>query len=391
MTPLSNQLLIVDDEPEICSLVADIAEEIGFSVEMAHGAEDFRKAYFAFAPTVIFLDLQMPQAGGIELLRELAENRCTAQIVLISDVDVKVLATAKRLGVSLGLNIAGTQKKPFALGELEIALKKLLWIDQSITEEELEKAIAAGQLSVHYQPKVDMKSEPLYRIESAEALVRWEHPELGLLTAGKFIPLAEETGLIAPLTDFVLEEAIKQAGLWQGLGTPMSLAINLSPLILTDLNFPDRISELLGKYEVSGNRLILEVTESGAMADAARTMEILTRFRLKDIGISIDDFGTGYSSMAQLHRMPFSELKIDKSFVMELHSDPEAAIIVRSIIALGHSLGLSICAEGVEDQEALDFLLSEGCDSAQGYFISKPIPPADMIEFISEWKRRQRT
>lgn len=252
-----------------------------------------------------------------------------------------------------------------------------------LTAFNLKDALAAGQLVVHYQPKLNLRAEPVPAVEASEALVRWEHPRLGLLMPASFVPAAEQTDLILPMTEFVLDTAIEQLTRWQAVAPSLAVAVNLAPALLTDLDLPDRVSGILQRHRVDPSRLVLEVTESAAMADTAVTMDILTRLRLKGIALSLDDFGTGYSSLVQLYRMPFSEMKIDRSFVGEIGDNDEAAVIVRSITELAHNLGLSVCAEGVETERALAFLRSVGCDQAQGYLIGRPMPPAYLTVILA--------
>lgn len=182
--------------------------------------------------------------------------------------------------------------------------------------------------------------------------------------------------------DFVLGAALAQVGRWRDDGLTLTVAINFPPQLLTDLTFPDRLADQLREYGVDASQVILEITESGAMADTANTMDILTRLRLKGVKLSMDDFGTGYSSLVELYRMPFSELKIDKSFVMNVTEDHEAEAIVRSVVALGHNLGLEVCAEGVESKAAMDLLRAIHCDKAQGYYISEPKPVEEMTQWL---------
>ncbi len=217
--------------------------------------------------------------------------------------------------------------------------------------------------------------------------MRWDRPNQGLLPPDEFIPLAERTSLIDSLTDYVLHAALEQITQWRTNGRPVAVAVNLAPQLLSDLNLPDRLSDLLKRYGVDGSEVILEITESAAMTDVARTMDILTRLRLKGIELSMDDFGTGYSTLVELYRMPFSEMKIDKSFVIDVNRNKEAEVIVRSIVDLGHNLELKVCAEGVETEEAMDFLRAIKCDLAQGYFLSKPLPPSDAMALIETWAR----
>ena len=380
-----NRLLVIDDEPDICEFIKDAAEGTGFEVTATSDPDDFRSGYRDFSPTVIILDLHIPDTDGVELLRYLAEDQCGAGILLISGVDSRVLRTARRLGASRGLNMLGSLQKPIMLHELDATLRQALKREYSVTERDLKDAIDNGHLCLHYQPKVSLQSDSKWIIGGAEALVRWQHPQHDLLMPDEFISLAEESGLISALTDFVLGEAIRQMRLWRDDGMPMSVAVNLAPQLLHQMDLPDRVGEMLKTQDMKGDNLILEITESAAMTDTTRTMDILTRFRIKDIGLSIDDFGTGYSSFVQLYRMPFSELKIDKSFVLDMHQDEEAKIIVRSIANLGHNLGLSLCAEGVETREALDLLRSFGCEKIQGYLVSRPLEADALSDFVADW------
>ncbi|MCH7930413.1 MAG: EAL domain-containing response regulator [Proteobacteria bacterium] len=386
----SGRLLVIDDEPAICDFVKDVAEESGFEVAIAANFDQFSVAYGSFRPSVIVLDLLLPGVDGIELLRFLAKEKCRAHIVLMSGLDQKVLHTASQLGATHGLRMLDALQKPILVPELERVLSRVSGEERPITEHDLGEAISAGELVVHYQPKVKLGSEGSREVSSLEALVRWDRPGHGLVPPDEFIPLAETTGLIDSLTDYVLHAALKQIAQWRKHGSSVTVAVNLAPQLLSDLDLPDRLSDLLAEYGVDGSVLIVEVTESAAMTDAARTMDILTRLRLKGIELSMDDFGTGYSSLVELYRMPFSELKIDKSFVIDVNRNKEAEVIVRSIVDLGHNLGLKVCAEGVETEEAMSFLRSIKCDLAQGYYISKPLPPSDAMALIDTWAPADR-
>jgi diguanylate cyclase (GGDEF)-like protein len=250
---------------------------------------------------------------------------------------------------------------------------------------ELRRAIEHDELSLVYQPKVDYQSG---RVNCVEALVRWEHPRHGLLGPDQFLPIAEQTGLIRPLARWVLEAALREAHRWFKAGLDISVAVNLSMRNLHDPQITDTIHELLGRCDVPPGRLLIEITESSLMADAARAMDVLTQLRGMGIGISIDDFGTGYSSLAYLKRLPVDELKIDRSFVSHMALDENDAAIVRSTIGLAHDLGLTVVAEGVEDQAAWDMLSGLGCDIAQGYFVSRPMPAADLARWLNTWNPR---
>jgi len=245
---------------------------------------------------------------------------------------------------------------------------------------ELRQALENNQLLLHYQPKVDLKTRS---IVGAEALVRWRHPKRGLVPPDQFISLAEQGGLIKPLTHWVLGEALNQCGVW-ARDRPLPVAVNLSARDLHDPRLVEQIASALESKGVAAGQLGLELTESTLMIDPARAADTLRRIDASGVKIAIDDFGTGYSSLAYLRKLPFSELKIDKSFVLRLASEESDAAIVRSTSELGHNLGMSVVAEGVEDEKTLDMLSSFGCDAAQGYFMGRPMTAADLAVWMRE-------
>jgi diguanylate cyclase (GGDEF)-like protein len=245
---------------------------------------------------------------------------------------------------------------------------------------ELRSAASHGELHLHYQPKCDLRTA---RITGVEALVRWEHPRYGPVAPDEFIPVAEQTGSIAALTRFVLEEALAQCSTWGRAGVDLGMAVNVSARSLLDTDLPDEIDALLRSAGVAAHRLTLEVTESSVMADPVRTTSVLDRLHDLGVHLSIDDFGTGYSSLSYLQRLPVDEIKIDRSFVQRMAADRSDDVIVRSTIDLGHNLGLRVVAEGVEDRESCDRLSSLGCDAAQGYWLSRPVPAAEITGLVA--------
>lgn len=254
--------------------------------------------------------------------------------------------------------------------------------DDQVTENDLQKAIEEEQLFLQYQPKINLNGGGATAVPAVEALVRWRHPSQGVVPPNQFIPLAENSYLIHPLTFYVLRQAAGQARKWEDDGAPLTVAVNIAAPLIDDLSFPDQVQQIFDEEQCDPSRIILEVTESGAMSSAARSMDVLSRLRLKGCGLSIDDFGTGYSSLVQLHRMPFTELKVDKSFVMEIGDNSEAELIVNVIVGLARKLGLKSCAEGVEDAKTAEFLASLGCDTAQGFHYSRPVDAADVPSVI---------
>ena len=385
MTAADDRLLIIDDEIEIRHFVGTIGRRLGFDVQETGDPDEFRRKIGDYAPTVVVMDLNMPRADGIELLRVLAEERCTAAILLLSGADARVLNTAQRLGSTQGLQMAGALQKPVLLEELEARLERARRTCGSITREDLRRAIENGEMRVHYQPKLARSPAGTWVIEGAEALVRWFRPERGVLAPAAFIPLAEETDLIRPLTSHVMHETVKQLAEWSSRGLSLSVAVNVCADVLTDLKFPDSVSMLLERFGVDHRRLILEITETTAMKDPNTTMDILARLRLKEIELALDDFGTGFSSLQQLYYMPFSELKIDSSFVRDIPASDEAKTIVKATVQLAHNLNMKACAEGVETAECFNFIDEIGCDKLQGFLISKPVPAEALEELIRRW------
>jgi diguanylate cyclase (GGDEF)-like protein len=246
---------------------------------------------------------------------------------------------------------------------------------------ELRRAIEDGQLVLHFQPKADLRSGAVVGVE---ALVRWEHPNRGIVPPNDFIPVAERTGLIKPLSRYVLAAAIRQCGDWNDAGRELHVAVNLTIPDLLDLELPDYIVGLLEEAGVGPEQLELEITESTILADPFRVRQVLTRFNEMGVGLAIDDFGTGYSSLAYLRRLPVQTIKIDRSFVMGMCDDESDATIVRSTVDLAHNLGLNVVAEGVESREIWDALRALGCSLAQGYFISRPVPADELERVLAE-------
>jgi len=250
---------------------------------------------------------------------------------------------------------------------------------------ELRRALDHEQLVLHYQPKVDTRTGQLLGVE---ALVRWQHPEHGLLPPAEFIPLIERTGLMQPMTHYVLNAALRQSHEWQRAGHEVSVAVNVSPRRLLDLTFPDEVAALLATWDVPATRLVIEITESTIMADPVHALQVLSRLNATGVQLAIDDFGTGYSSMAYLRNLPVHELKVDRSFVTHMTSNASDATIVRSTLNLGHNLGLRVVAEGVEDRATLLELDALGCDAIQGYYISKPMPADDLSRWLDQMPAR---
>lgn len=385
---------VIDDEPEIVELLCDVAEIAGLVVEGFVNAEVF----FETVPniedsSILLLDLHMPEMDGIQVMRRLANMAKSPSLILISGHDRGVLHAAEKLGRAHNLNIVASLGKPVNIELLQQLLEQQCLSDKDyldldavssedeIIADELYKAIGNNQLLLHYQPQIDLLSD---KIIAVEALVRWQHPKLGLVFPDRFIPIAEQYGWMGKLTHWVIEETVQQEQYWQAQGFSIPVSVNISADNITSLTLPEQLAELLLDNRLDPTRITLEVTESMLMGELVTSLDILTRLRLKGIGLSIDDFGTGYSSLSQLHRVPFTELKIDRSFILNLIDDPEARAIVKTCIILGHELNMKVVAEGVETERHLEILKEFGCDRAQGYFFSRPVAADEIINLLKK-------
>lgn len=380
-----NRLLIMDDDPDVADFFEQVGLGLGFDVRSLHDPENFFDALESFEPNLLLLDLQMPGRDGIELLRELGATGCAADIFIASGLDSRVLTTAEQLGRSLGLKMAGSFCKPIALEELKSLLLNHKQEQKIITAGQLEAAIEGGQLVVHYLPKVTFKSSGRWVVEGAEALVRWRHEEYGLLYPNEFLGLAEKTGLILGLTDFVFRAAMEQARIWFTNGLYVELGLNLSAQFLGDLEFPDRLLTLVRENDLDPSMITLELTETAAMLDPDVTMDILARLRVKNINLCLDDFGIGHSSLTHLYRMPFSEVKLDNAFINDMRTNADAQALVEGLIYLTHKLKMRACAEGVEDEATLKMLESMGCDKVQGHHVGSAVAAKDLPALIERW------
>ncbi|MFW2372282.1 MAG: bacteriohemerythrin [Gammaproteobacteria bacterium] len=389
------RLIVIDDEKNMGGLVKDVADSAGFdSVHYIHASEFV--AHHDDHAAVIVLDLYMPDFDGIEMIRLLAGMECKSALILISGVDKSVLHSAHELAIEHDLNIVGALQKPFHPSELrqlllsvssklsqEEARKHTVFDSNLISIDEIRQAIADKQFIGYYQPQISLQD---FRVIGFEVLMRWLHPVRGLVVPLQFIPLAESSGLIEDMTWNLLDSVAED---WVRHDIQQTVSINMTAAMFKSLDLPERLHDIGEKRNFSDNSLlILEVTESALMEELTKSLDSLTRLRMKGFQLSIDDFGTGYSSMVQLYRAPFSELKVDQSFVMRMEKDPEARAIVESTIDLGHNLDMKVVAEGVETQSIMRKLKHLGCDVAQGYHIARPMPIDEVMEWMAEWNMR---
>ncbi len=376
------KLLVVDDEEDICELVCSVAKNLGFDTTAVNNTERFVD-FYSDDMNFIVLDLSMPGVDGVELIRFLADKQCSASIILMSGMGTSILHSAKAIAEGRKLSVLKVLNKPFSIAELKAVLLANVQ-HQNIkiqnnepykpSKEDLHKAIINGYIKPFFQPKIDLQS---LAIVGAEVLARWVDPEKGIIQPDQFIPLAEQEDLIYDLTIGIICQSLKQCSRWLSSGQRLFVSINMSAKILDDLKFPDWLFLEVTKYGLDPSQVIIEVTESSVFNQLNESLDILTRLRLKGFGLSIDDFGTGYSSLKQLKSVPFTELKIDQSFVKEADTDKEAHILCETTINLGQKLNMSVVAEGIETENVWHLLTDLGCHEGQGYFIAKPMNAED--------------
>jgi EAL domain-containing protein (putative c-di-GMP-specific phosphodiesterase class I)/DNA-binding NarL/FixJ family response regulator len=386
-------LLIVDDEPDFAEYLGAVAESVGYRVTTVTEVGGFEKA-IQLDVDLIMLDLVMPGADGIELLRLLARARHPAGVILMSGFDKRVLVSAESLARELGLTVRGHLQKPIRAAELSAFLTavsiapppRLATCEPELpvmSEQELAVAIRENQFAIHYQPQIDLASGAFTGVE---ALVRWKHPERGMIYPDAFIGVAETTGQIDALSWVIYKLAASEFRKLCDEYGPLHLSLNLSACSLHDLETPEKLVGIARESGFPLSSLVLEITESGLMRELSSALDILTRLRMKGMGLSIDDFGTGYSMMDQLRRVPASELKIDRKFVAESNTDESALLMVEKTIEIGRRMHMHVVAEGVETAEQLALLRRLGCDMAQGYLFSRPVPMPDLMSWAADWR-----
>ena len=395
---LAVRIILLDDEPFMLKLIGRLLENLGFTAVSPYSSGAAALAALdapSGQPELILLDLNMPEMDGIEFVRHLVQRNYAGSLVLISGEDERMLQAASKLVQAHKIKILGHLQKPVSPGALTALLAQ--WTPPAPGRSRAAKvaygadavraAIANGELVNYYQPKVAVADG---RVVGVETLVRWRHPVDGMVFPDQFIGVAEAHGLIDDLTRVVLRDALAQARDWRDAGLALRVAVNVSMDNLTGLGFADFVTAAAASAGVPPVDIVLEVTESRLMADLRAPLEILTRLRLKRFRLSIDDFGTGHSSLAQLRDMPFDELKIDKGFVHDAATNATLRAILESNLNLARQLGMETVAEGVEDQADWNFLRGTQCDFAQGYFIARPMPAAELPGWIETWEARLR-
>jgi EAL domain-containing protein (putative c-di-GMP-specific phosphodiesterase class I)/FixJ family two-component response regulator len=326
---------------------------------------------------LVICDLEMPDMDGMEVLRHLGMQRNTVPIIIHSAQHLAVADAAAAMAMAYGTNVLGVLPKPLRREQLAALLASASPITRSVAPnvvapalEDIIAGVADNQFVPFFQPKFAIATG---RIVGAEALARWRHPVHGLLEAGIFINPLEQAGQIGALTLSIVRAVVEACRGWNALGTEISASVNLSSILLDDPLFAKHLIRTLRSSGVKPTQLVFEITETAAFSNFAPALENLTRLRMRGFGLSIDDYGTGFSSMSQLLRIPFSELKIDQSFVRNCDSNAKSMAAVRSSIGMAQALSLKTVAEGIESRAELEALRDAGCDMAQGYYLARPM------------------
>jgi EAL domain-containing protein (putative c-di-GMP-specific phosphodiesterase class I)/ActR/RegA family two-component response regulator len=395
----TTRVLVVDDDPVQGAIVSGVCNRLGHRSTYVSCYQAAADQVAAGGFDYITIDLSLGDRDGIELLRLIATQRRVPKIIVISGCDQRILNASVRMAHAAGIVDAVSLQKPINLPALRAALtfhgsdhvsapgKPRAPIGQ-IAAADLEKAFDAGEFYAAFQPKIDLSTG---RVIGCEALARWDSPSFGAVSPELFVPLAEQCGIIKPLTVRMLRDSMSMVKTLLAIDPKFVVAVNLSASLLSDTAIPEEIERLLEETGAPARSLMIEVTESTAMADVARAMDILLRLRIKGVGISIDDFGTGYSSLSALARMPFSELKIDRSFVQDCLSDADMWKVVSSSVAIAHQYNMKAVAEGIEDDDTWQVLAGLGCDIGQGYEFSPALRQDAFVEWCRAWNRRVHT
>jgi EAL domain-containing protein (putative c-di-GMP-specific phosphodiesterase class I)/ActR/RegA family two-component response regulator len=340
---------------------------------------------------IIVCDLDMPEMDGMEFIRHVGEAGTQVSVILSSALDRHLIASVETMTTAYGMNLLGAIEKPATPQKLRdliarhgiMPARRKSVPPAAIPVAEVIAGFRAGQFEPFFQPKVDMATGKLV---GAEALARWRHPERGIVSPGAFVGVLEAAGETEALTWVMLEKSAAAAKAWQKGGLAASVSVNLSLATLSDPTLADRITEAVRREGLETKAMILEITETAAMTDVGRCLENLARLRVKGFGLSIDDYGTGYSSMQQLARIPFTELKLDQSFVTNCAANLQHQAIIESSLDMARRLHLKTVAEGVETLADWTFLRDLGCGAGQGYFIAKPLPPGDLLRWAEAWR-----
>lgn len=390
-----HSVLIIDDSSFQRNMLSIVCMEAGFHTVLAKDGEEALSILEQKTFNLIITDLEMPRLDGIQLLREMGKKGTSSNIILVSGHPESVLVATKEMARECGLHVVTVMRKPYVPEDFLRLLKSTKIINPRhepsdrfhkqvqafLSPAEVVSGLQGGAIIPFYQPQVCHEKR---RLVGFECLARWKLPNGDILGPISFIPTAEENGLMPLLSINVLEAAFKDLSRWNKKGRELAISVNISTDNLKDSRFPDKLSALSQKYGVRSSSIILEVTESKVMEETTKCLEVMSRIRMKGYGLSIDDFGTGYASLKQLQYCPFTELKLDQSYVAAAVDEKSSRSVLQSGIQLAQSLSLSCIAEGVETEEQAALLNSLGCKQHQGYLYSSPMPGDQVLPWVQQ-------
>jgi len=388
----SLRFLVVDDDRDQRYLLARTLAGMGTArvVEAPSGHEALAILDRASnAVDIVVTDLQMPEMDGMELVRRIGERKVPVSVILVSGLDGVLLASAATMAQAYGVRVIGTIEKPATrakfysvLGHFRAPVPATEAEDDAVfapTARDVLSGISAGQIEPFFQAVVELGSG---KVVGAEALARWRHPTRGILGPDVFLPPLARAGYLDELSWIMLSMSAMEAGLWRRADLRMSVSVNVSATSLADTSYADAVTQIVTGHGLDPSEMILELTETEAILNIAAALENLTRLRIRGFGLAIDDYGVGYSSMQALSRMPFTEIKIDRSFVTAAAGDPKYRLMVEHTVAVAHQLGLKTVAEGVETRAECELLSSLGCDRIQGYLVAKPVEGSGFLRWM---------
>jgi len=381
------RLLVVDDERVQRMLVTCAVTPMGYTVDAVADLAAAAAHLTEYHYDAVILDLSLGETEGISLLRALCDADGDPVVIFLSHLDERVITASQRLAQGMGLRVAGMLRKPASPSALRALLQyapprkasRVRPGHNPPSVAELEAAIEDGSIVPYFQPQISLRDR---RVVGVEALARWPRETGGNPSPDMFVKLAEQSGLIVPLTFQIMRASLQACGRWRAHHPDCRVAVNISPLVLADPRLPDEIERLLFEAGLGPGALIAEITEGIVISNLLLATEVLTRLRIKGIELSIDDFGTGHSSLLALLRLPFSELKIDRSFISLCETDAEAWKIVRATVSMGRELGLRVVAEGIETEPIVTLLREVGCEVGQGWYFAHAMAEADLVPWL---------
>ncbi len=389
------RFLIADKENFHRHWLAAMLETLGARhvLEVANGNEALTVLKDALQPIdIMLMEIDLPGMDGLELIRHIARNDDNCAVIVVSRLDLAQLFSVETMSKAYGIDLLGTLEKPVAPESLlpmierfcqNILKSKIHTSLPKISFADLQNGLANDEFFPLFQPKIDLKTR---QVIGVEAFARWQHPVAGLLAPGTFIPLLEANAAMTQLTWVIIEKSVAACRTWKALGFTLTVSINISPSVVAQSGLAEEIIDYMHEHALAPESLIFEITEAAAVTDGPHFLENLNRLRLHGFGISVDDYGTAGSSMQQLMRIPFSEVKIDRSFVTGASNNHALELVLSSSLALCRQLERRSVAVGVETRSDLEFLVKLGCTYAQGFYIAKPMDGSALPMWMKEWE-----